>query len=59
MKHGFAIGVALVLGLFGLCVYWYVHPHRAPLFVRQSFSGFKISGPTSPMSNFRPPAFGR
>ncbi|MBI3410204.1 MAG: hypothetical protein HY040_17830 [Planctomycetes bacterium] len=53
----FNLGVVLVLALVGLCGYWYLNPHHAPNFVRDTLPGLQLPSPRSPMTNFRPPQF--
>ena len=57
MGKVFNLGVVLVLGLVGVCAYWYINPHRAPNFVRDIVPGLQVPSPQSPMTNFRPPQF--
>ena len=53
MKNFFSVGVLLVLGLFALGAYWYLNPHRAPAFLRETLPEIKLRGPTTPMVVFQ------
>lgn len=57
MKSFFIVGCLLVLGFIGVCVYWFMNPHRAPSWMRGTKPGWELRSPQSPVSNFRPPQF--
>jgi len=51
------LGILVVLGFVGVCIYWYLNPHSIPQFLRESVPALKLPSPQSPMTNFRPPQF--